>query len=78
MPRGAAEDVQGAGDLGLGADDRAHERRLATAGRAEQSGDLAARDGEVEGAEDGAGAAGDGEGFGLDGGLGVRARWGVR
>ena len=64
---GVAEDVEGAGDLGLGADDRAHEGGLAAAGGAEQAGDLAARDGEVEAAQDGAGASDDGEGFGVDG-----------
>lgn len=64
---GAAEDVEGAGDLGLGADDGAHEGRLAAAGGAEQAGDLAAGDGEAEGSQDRAGAAGDGEVFGVYG-----------
>ena len=64
---GAAEDVEGAGDVGLGADDRPHEGRLSAARGAEQAGDLAARDGEVEVAQDGAGASDDGETFGLDG-----------
>ncbi|GGJ46041.1 hypothetical protein GCM10010121_066740 [Streptomyces brasiliensis] len=67
----SAEDFEGAGDLGLGADDGAHQRGLAAARGAEQAGDLAAWDGEFEAAEDGAGSAYDGEADGPDrGGLG--------
>ncbi len=70
---GEAEDVQGAGDLGLGADDRPHQGGLAASRGAEQAGDLAAGDLEVESAEDVAGAADDGEGGGVD----RRGAWGA-
>ncbi|GFM97826.1 hypothetical protein Sfulv_26370 [Streptomyces fulvorobeus] len=63
-----AEDVEGAGDLGLGADDGAHERALSAAGGAEEAGDPAGFDGEAEAAQDGAVASYDGEGAGFDGG----------
>ena len=68
VARGAAEHLQGAGDLGLGADDRAHQGGLAAARGAQQSGDLAVRHGEVEALEDLAGAAHDAQPGGPDGG----------
>lgn len=72
MAGGAAEDVEGAGDVGLGADDGAHEGGFAAAGGAEEAGDAAAGDleGEVveHGARGAAGAAADGEAVGVDGG----------
>ena len=55
---GLAEDVQGAADLGLGADDRAHQGGLPAAGGAEEAGDPAAGDGEVEAVEDACGRRG--------------------
>lgn len=54
---GAAEDLEGAADLGLAADDGAHEGGLAAAGGAEEAGDAAGGDGEIEAAQDGAVAA---------------------
>lgn len=70
MAGGSAEDVEGAGDLGLSADDRAHQRGLAAARGAEEAGDLAAWQVEGEAAQDGAGASDDGETVGVDGGDG--------
>ncbi len=49
---GPAEDVERAGDVRLGAGDRAHEGGLAAAGGAEEAGDLPAGDVEVEGGQD--------------------------
>ncbi len=69
VARGAAEDVEGAGDLGLGADDGPHQRRFAAAGGAEEAGDAAAGDGEAEAAQHGAGAPDDGEVLGVYGRL---------
>ncbi len=69
VARGVAEDVEGAGDLGLGADDGAHQGGFAAAGGAEEAGDAAAGHVEGEGVEDGAAASGDGEVVGVDGGI---------
>lgn len=72
VARGVAEDVEGAGDVGLGADDGAHQGGLSAAGGAEEAGDAAAGDVEGDGVEDrtaaAAGAAADGEAVGADGG----------
>lgn len=67
MACGAAEDLEGAGDLGLGADDGTHEGGFAAAGGAEEAGDPAGFDGEVEAPQDRAAASLDGEATGLDG-----------
>lgn len=71
VTRGAAEHVEGAGDLGLGAHDGPHQGRFAAAGGAQEAGDPAGFDGEVDGAQDGAIASYDREAAGLDGGTGV-------
>lgn len=64
---GLAEDLEGAGDLGLRADDGTHQGRLSAAGRAEEAGDTAGRDAEVDTAQDGAVSSYDGEAAGQDG-----------
>ncbi len=68
---GVAQDVEDAGDLGLGAGHRPHEGGLAAARGAEEAGDAAGGDGEVEGVQDGAGASDGGEAAGGD----RRGRW---
>lgn len=54
-PSGAAEDVEGAGDVGLGTHDGAHEGGLSAAGGAEEAGDAAAGDVEGDAVDDGPG-----------------------
>ncbi len=69
---GAAEDVEGAGDVGLRADDGAQEGGFAAAGGAEEAGDAAAGDVEGDVGDDGAGgaagAAADGQAVRVHGG----------
>ena len=67
VARRFAEDLEGSGDLGLCADDRAHQGGFAAAGGAEEAGDTAGRDGEVDAADDGAVSSYDGEAAGQDG-----------
>lgn len=68
MARGAAEHVEGAGDLGLGAHDGTHQGGFAAARGAQEAGDPAGFDSEAEAVQDGAGASYDREAMGLDGG----------